>query len=209
VSDYTDFALDFPDRCRKLLVEFTDAASEKNCEVTLLLMATMAGFVVPYERLSYGTKIKQPPLDRDNYLSASNKLKTELQKPIEESQFFDQGSIRWHGDSLISAFGTPNDWPEIRRPALLSQGTTVIDVLSRLRHAFAHGNVLTKRDGEEQISHLVFVSGGTCPNGNVIPTGFLLITPSQLRAFLDKWFAFVAGLGLKHGEVLAAIDMDE
>ncbi|MFQ5546566.1 MAG: hypothetical protein ACE5FE_11345 [Acidiferrobacterales bacterium] len=204
MSNYKDFVQDFPTRCRDVVMAFSKEAQRQDREVTLLLMATTAGFVMPYERLREGEAIKQPPLDRPHFSEAAEQLKQELGKRIAESTLFQDAE--WRGGPLRSAVGTPDEWPECRNPRRLPPETLVSDVVRYLRHGLAHGNVFTRADRSNHISELIFVCGGTLRNGKEMPLKFLLLSPRELRFFLDRWFKFVGDLRLPHWAVLEVID---
>lgn len=206
MSNYRDFVQDFPTRCRDVLLAFSECAGQQDREVTLLLMATTAGFIMPYERLSEGDTIKQPTLDRSRFAQASKELKGLLAKTIRESGLFDGPQESWRGGPLQSASGMPDEWPECREPQSLSPDTLVADVVRPLRNALAHGNVFTRGNRTNQISELIFVCGGTLRNGRQIPLRFVLTSPTDLRYFLDGWFKFVGDLGLPHHIVLELVD---
>lgn len=195
MSEYRDFVHDFPKRCRDVLRAFSSEAALNDREVTLLLMATAAGFVMPLERLGEGEAILQPPLDRSQYADAMKQLKVELGKKASKSALFRRTA--WRGGPLRSAEGTPDEWPECRSPQPLSAEITVSDVVRQLRNGLAHGNVFSRPDKDRQIAELVFVRGGTYrKSGNAIPLKYLVVSPRELRQFLNRWFAFVASLRL-------------
>ncbi len=194
MSNYKDFIKDFPCRCNDVLGKFFDPAEKNDREVTLLLMATATGFIMPYERLSEGRKIKQPPLDRNRFVEASKKLNTLLTETIAQSMLFEGLENSWYGGPLESAEGTPDTWPEYQTRSLLSPKTSVSDAVSYVRHGLAHGNVFTCPGSDGQISELIFLCGGTLPNGKKIPLKFVAMSPVALRQFLDNWFKFVSGL---------------
>jgi len=206
MSSYRDFVEDFPRRCRDVLSLFSAEARLQDREVTLLLMATMAGFVMPLERLSEGDSILQPILDRPLFSGAMERLRDELTKRIGQSHLF--SGARWRGGPLQSVVGTPDDWRECSVPELLGQDTTVSEAVRRLRNGLAHGNVFSRSTPDGGIAELVFVSGGTFRNGRTIPSRFLVLSPAELRQFLDRWFTFVADLHLPHHAVMEVLEQE-
>lgn len=206
MSDYRNFVQDFPKRCRDLLREFSSSAARRDREVTLLLMAAAAGFVMSYERLSEGTSIVQPPLDRPQFAKEMAELKTLLGERVGSSAQFGRLLGSWYGGPLQSAVGMPDDWPECRNPTMLAPSETVGRVVGIVRNAIAHGNVLTRAGNQGQIGHIVLVSGGTKRNGTPIPLRYVMLTPSQLHDFLLAWFDYLANLKLPPDMVTAAIE---
>jgi hypothetical protein len=168
--------------------------------VTLLLMATAAGFVISYERLTDAQGFSQPSLDRERYVSARNKLETILTEGIGESDLI-KNQESWRGGKLVSAVGLPDNWPEVRDPTKFDANVPVSHVVLGLRHALAHGNVLTRSDPNGEISQLVFVSGGD----RGIPLRYVLVSPSDLAKFLEAWFGMVQDLPLPYQEVLRIV----
>lgn len=195
MSEYQDFVHDFPRRCRDVLQAFSPKAATADREVTLLLMATAAGFVMPLERLGVGEAVLQPTLDRPRFAREMEQLKAELERVTVESPLF-RGTA-WRGGALKSAEGTPDQWPELQNPQLLAPDTTVGGVVRQLRNGLAHGNVFSRPNASRQIAALVFVSGGTLRRGGrAIPLKYLILSPRELRTFLSRWFALVAHLRL-------------
>jgi hypothetical protein len=206
MSNYRDFVQDFPKRCRDVLVEFSKSAKERDRDVTLLLMAAVAGFVMPYERLRDGTAVRQPQLDRQRFRTAAEQLRTLLGTTVGTSGLFLESEGSWCFGPLASAVGTPDDWPQLSTPESLSPEKTVSDVLMCLRNGLAHGNVFSRSQDSNEIDYLIFVSGGTRgKSGKHIPLTFLVVSPADLRAFLLKWFDFVAKLSLPRDLVLEVV----
>ena len=107
---------------------------------------------------------------------------------------------------LESVAGTPDDWSECIAPERLGQDTTVCEAVRILRNGLAHGNVFSRPTLDGGIAELVFVSGGTFRSGKTIPSRFLVLSPAELRQFLDRWFTFVAGLHLPHRVVMELLE---
>jgi hypothetical protein len=205
MSNYRDFVQDFPRRCRDVLKSFAAESEKQDRDVTLLLMAATAGFVMPYERLGEGDAIKQPTLDRPKFVEAMERLKGELAKTLDESVLFKDAN--WRGGRLRSAVGTPDDWPECQMPQALAPDTPVSEAVRYLRHSLAHGNVFSRGARPNQIDELVFVCGGTLKkNHKEIPLKFLVLSPKQLRQFLDRWFELVESLHVPHRSILEVVD---
>ncbi len=200
MSEYRDFVHDFASRCRDVLREFMEPARARDREVTLLLMAAAGGFVVSYERLHDRQSFPQPPLDRQRYAAAGEKLAGILEEQIGASCLL-RGQYSWRGSTLASATGPPDGWAELREPARFSANTPVSHVLRGLRHAVGHGNVHTRSEHGAQIAELVFVSGGT----RDIPLRYILVAPDDLAKFLHQWFTIVADLPLPYQEVLRVV----
>lgn len=200
MSEYRDFVHDFASRCQEVLQAFLQPARSRDREVTLLLMAAAGGFVMSYERLRDDQGFPQPPIDRHRYAAAGQELARILEERIAASPLL-QGQDSWRGGALVSAAGAPDGWPELRDPARFSADAPVSQVVRGLRHAVAHGNVLTRSSQGGQIAELVFVSGGI---GNV-PLRYVLVAPDDLARFLHKWFAALGDLPLAYQEVLRVV----
>jgi hypothetical protein len=78
MTSYRYFVNDIATRCRDVVAAYHESARAHDREVTLLLMATTAGFVLPYERLTVGQGFKQPSLDRARYTDAREQLQSAL-----------------------------------------------------------------------------------------------------------------------------------
>ena len=201
MSEYKDFVRDFAGRCRDVMEAYLEPARARDREVTLLLMTAASGFVISYERMRDSQGFSQPNLDRERYAGARNKLRAILDERILESRLTNSQES-WRGGFLRSADGLPDEWPELRDPAHFDPNTPVSEVVLRMRHALAHGNVLTQSGPKGDISKLVFVSGG---HGRV-PLRFALVSPDDLASFLKSWFDTIRGLPLPYQEVLRAVD---
>lgn len=188
MTNYRNFIEDFPCRCHDVVAKFTEPAVAEDREVTLVLMAVAAGFVVVYERLSEGKSVRQPSLDRPLYATASGRLQQLLAERIDQSVLFASRQDCWRGGRLTSTDGDPDSWPELASPEAFPPETRVSKVFDVIRHAIAHGNILSRPDSGGQISELIFVSGGNRWNGRSIPYEFVIVSPSNLRRFLEEWF---------------------
>lgn len=179
---YEDFVWDYPARCIDVLYKFYEHAKFEDREVTLLLMATAGGFVMPYERLKPGGK---PELDRDTNKEQIKKLKNELEKPIKNSTAFGEIINKWcYGEP-----GEQHDEENVMRVAESSKpingGWKVSVAINIVRNSIAHGNVLAIRSPEGQIQDLVFASKISSKSSYV---HLVKLTPDDLRDFLLSWF---------------------
>jgi hypothetical protein len=114
-----------------------------------------------------------------------------LNEKVADSPLFrDQSS--WSSGILKSAHGTPDDWLELQKPTALQPDAQVLDLVRGIRHALAHGNVLSQSGCDGQISQLVFVFGGD----RGIPARYIMMNPSDLHRFLDCWFNMIEHLPL-------------
>jgi len=200
MSHYREFTRDFPARCRDVLKMFRNQAQRSDREVTLLLMATSAGFVMPYERLSISKSNPQPLLDRGDLSAEIERLSNLLKETVKESDLLPDFK-EWSLGGLNSAEGMPDTWPELSDPLSVRPLTPVKDIIRPLRHSLAHGNVYTRPDARGQIQDLVFISGGVSKN----PLRYLLVSPDRLAAFMDRWFALVSSLPLTLTQVLEVV----
>jgi hypothetical protein len=215
MSNYQDLVRDLPTRCLELHNALESDGAEMKREVTLLLSVASLAFVVPYERLAEQAAdaddpaFIQPRRDPERFPEAARRLSELL-----DARF---------ADSLLSPtrepeqvqFGEcpfttsdPRDWPELLRPSRPVSEThlRVRDVLDVIRNGFAHGNILTRAEGDNQISEVVFIRGGkrVTKNERAVnpalqgvmrhPYLFLRCTPAGLRTLFRTWCAFLQGL---------------
>ena len=206
MTQYNNLVQDYPKRCADILEKLFLPATDLDREVTLLLMATAGGFMMPYERLIWGDTIKQPNINRSVYKSAMNKLSDVLGVSIKESYYFKDILSKWR-------FGKPSEPVEIEEILYAYDNSNKIDsnmkiakALKILRNSIAHGNVLSIPDTYNVIQDLIFLSGGEKRDGTIIPYKLVVLTPKELKIFLLKWFELLSELPVPQHEVLSFID---
>jgi hypothetical protein len=197
MSSYSDFlAQDFGLRCHELMKRFFPSSQEAEREVTFLLAIAAAGLIIPHERLSQ--RSDQPPLDRKRFALASDALDKLLAKRL-----IDVVQHQWKGGLLAKAEGSPDGWDELLEPANLEEQTSLSQVVTWLRNALAHGNIFTRPSAPHSIKEIVFVCGfpATHRKGKDQPLRFVLVSPDDLREFLELWFESLASLSISGYEL--------
>jgi len=197
MSSYSDFlAQDFGSRCHDLMKRFFPSSQEAGREVTFLLAIAATGLIIPHERLSQ--RPDQPPLDRQRFASTSEALNRLLAE-----RMVDVVHQQWKGGLLAKADGTPDDWDELRDPANIQEQTSLLQVVTWLRNALAHGNIFTRPPAPSPIKEIVFVCGypTTHRKTKEQPLRFVLASPDDLRAFLECWFERLASLSISGYEL--------
>ena len=197
MSSYSDFlAQDFGSRCHDLMKRFFPSSQEAEREVTFLLAIAAAGLIIPHERLSQ--RSDQPPLDRQRFASASEALDRLLAERL-----VDVVRRQWKGGLLAKADGAPDDWDELRDPANMEEQTSLLQVVTWLRNALAHGNIFTRPPAPSSIKEIVFVCGypATHRKAKDQPLRFVLASPDDLREFLECWFERLASLSISGYEL--------
>ena len=199
---YKNFVYDYPERCIDVLNKYYDHAMTGDREVTLLLMATAGGFLMPYERLSEGKSIKQPTMDRPEYRLQMNTLEDEFRKKIKNSSVFRNILCKWR----FNKPGRKHNIDSIKRAAVNANLIPIEEKVSTpiqiIRHSIAHGNVDAIESPSGQIQNLVFVSRDK--NRKVVSTVLVVLTPEDLKSFIIQWCEFIKGL--RQQDVLAALD---
>ncbi len=202
MSMYEDFVRDYPARCIDVLEKFYEQAIVEDREVTLLLMATAGGFVMPYERLregqpnsTEGQSIEQPELDRVTHKEKMKRLKDELNRSIKNSTILGDTISKWR-------YGVPGEKHDIDNVLSIAESAKPIHkekfvstAIKIIRHSIAHGNVLVIRSPRGQIQDLVFVSRDG--NKDVISVHLIVLTPGELREFLLHWFKLLERISQK------------
>jgi hypothetical protein len=190
VTAYKNFVSDFPERCRELLDRFDAGSRLARREVTLLLCVATSAIAVPYERLRPRSKKWEHPFrDRERYVDAARKFKEILNSPFLGSHLWPTPVESWCHGQLRSIDGDPDAWPELLAPVALSTETMVDTVVRHLRNALSHGNIFTRRQPE--IDRLVLLSK---PDLNRPDYDYLIVSPSDLRAFLANWVSVLTEL---------------
>ena len=196
MTQYLNFVTDFPTRCNEILSTYTEDATRKGREVTLMLAIASAGINVPYERLA---KSNHPSRNRENLTTAR-----ELLDDLSEQYFLsselcqnDQGENDQHswkyGGPLRTVEGEPRTWPELGEPDAMQQDETVGTVLRHVRNALAHGNIFTYESTTTagEIQSIIFLSK---PKMNAPQFNYLIVSPTDFHKFLRSWFRFLKHL---------------
>jgi hypothetical protein len=197
MSSYSEFlAGDFGSRCHDLMKRFFPSSQKAEREVTFLLAIAAAGLVIPHERLLQSDR--QPPLDRKQFRSAREKLDRCL-----ERRLADVVHCQWKGGLLAKADGPPDGWDELRDPANMEKKTTLLQVVTWLRHALAHGNIFTRPPHPKAIEEIVFVCGypANDQRAKEQPLRFVLASPEALKDFLERWFEMLGSLSISGYEL--------
>jgi len=187
MSNYTDFAIDFPERCGDILREGFKVASRLDREVTLLLMTAAAAFVIPFERLEPSRA--HPSRDYANFGKTSRKLARALDRPYDTSELYLEGPGSWSFGDTGSLAVDPDQWPGF--PAEPPSGTRLREMLTRLRNGLAHGNLYVRAKRQDEIDLLVFVSEVRDGDRQCTGYGYFALPPESLHALLKSWLAFL------------------
>lgn len=202
MSNYVNFIVDYPSRCRDLLSSFEPDAVDLDREVTLVLSVASTGLTIPFERLKDDDgPYERPTDDRARYQDAAEQFDALLASPFLDSAVWGEAPGSWHTGRLGSAKGTPDDWPELRTFQQITPDVEVSAIVYTLRNALAHGNIYSRPDNENRIRELVFLSGGRKGKKmQVMPYQYVQVTPGDLQTFLLLWFDFLQQIKLPPGD---------
>jgi hypothetical protein len=222
MSNYSDLIRDLPQRCRELYGATELSARSLRREITLLLSVTSLAFVVPFERLSQREqrgrtpRYIQPHNDPEEYADAHRRFQEMLDQPWTETEFVQAHHVRsvQYGTRPFTR-DDPRSWPEFYDDSTLLEDMALSarDVLEVIRHALAHGNILTR--GAAHIDEVVFIRGGRSigekersENPGLYGKDrhdyvFLRFRPIALQAFFMSWCVFLESLDLPRALPLA------
>ena len=203
MSNYRSFIQDFPQRCQRILSWAAKPAMNSDSEVTLMLMAASAGFLMPYERLKPGGKYAAHA-DRDTYSDASGKLDKLRECGFVGSDLWDARMSSWGMGGLDSMDGGPDQWPALQQPPVLPPDTKCDTILTTIRHALAHANVYTRVGMKGEIREIVFICHDHSHGSQ--PLRFLRVKPRDFLLFLHSWFSFTGGLHLPQDVIVEALE---
>lgn len=119
MSNYENYVVDFPNRCKNVL-ELAELAAKEWYDVTLLLMVAATALTVPYERLKPAGNLIQPIKDRTRYEQAADHLNKLLDKWFLTSPLWNDSAKSWRsGDlDLPTIERPPDEWEQLRtRPS--------------------------------------------------------------------------------------------
>ena len=190
MSEYSSYVSDFPARCAEILEEFQFRAHTLGRGVTLLLSITSTGLIIPHERLKPGGRIPHPSGDRDRYVDAARRYEELLDKPFLSSPLWSNRDVSWWRKGRVRNIrtGGPDSWGELRNAKTVGPDVRVCTVLSILRNALAHGNVITQG---RRIRDIVLLAVDEGPAFR-----FISVSPSDLRKFMMNFFGFLKDLDL-------------
>ncbi|WP_419938666.1 hypothetical protein [Candidatus Palauibacter sp.] len=188
MSAYSSYVRDFPFRCGEILEEFRLPALRRGRDVTLLLSISTAALIIPYERLGTPNATSHPLRDRDRYPKAARQYEELLDKPFLSSPLWGREEVStWRKGSVQDVrSGGPDTWPELRDARSMPSDVPVSAVLSILRNALAHGNVLTEGGVIRNIV-LLAREGRTA-------FGFISVSPHDFRKFMMDYIGFLKDL---------------
>ena len=186
MSDYTNFAKFFPQRCSDLL-ELYRLANVTDREVTLLLTVASAGITIPKERLE-NKNYPYPFDDNHRYQDARDRLYELLEQNFQGSVLLPKNCKSWCFGPLAKVNGDPDNWAELQNPSSMPPKHSVKKVIKHIRNSLAHGSIHTYGD---PISKIIFVAS-VKPRGSDF--NYLLVSPEDFLAFLKQWFKFLGTL---------------
>lgn len=138
MTAYSNFIQDFPARCRDILNSYEQDATQRDREVSLLIMVATSAFIIPYERLNSSDK-EHIADDRDskaikelNKFLGGNFTSWQTGNTWSMIEELDGQVIRTSGlDALLQ--------PDKRHP--IPSDKPVSFILAIIRNALAHGNI--------------------------------------------------------------------
>jgi|GEM_PF-3918272 len=195
MSAYQNWFTTFPSRQSEI---FSFLKRAKNGEVwraknvTILLMISGSGFVVPLERLD---ESRATDLGQEN-LNEARRIRREmgLDTPSFIRSVYVKDASAWKMGHLKSIAGEPDNWPIVKNQKALAPSFSVQHVLCDvMRNALAHGTVwATPALPNLLITDLLFVSRR---NRHTPDEGFDFVSVSipEFEAFLSTWLSQLEG----------------
>ena len=192
MSAYDNFVQDFPSRILKLYKLHLDSASLARLDVTFLLSLTSTAIAIPFERLRDPNRCRypHPSHDRQRFIEAAKRFDELCSKNLRECELWDPTFNEWRYGKLQTINGEPESWEELRSSNPIGSDLHAETVITHLRHSLAHGNLYTR--GEEVIEEIIMLTG-EAKKGFY----FLVVTPGNLRQFLQKWVTWLQTLPMQ------------
>ena len=163
-------------------------------------MTATTVFVIPKERLE--TRHPSEDHKRPENLELSKKLETLSGKAFVNSDFFPKNGKDW-------SFGKVDrdSYQDIQNKYLTAEvlnGTQpVSQIMSLIRNALAHGNILTDNG---TIEKLVFTSERKDKTKEIVGYQFLVVPVRDFRDFLVLWLKFLAKERVECGAALRLLE---
>ena len=185
MTAYTNFTGDFPARCVAVLDAASDIAKGQEREVTLLLMAASASFIVSFERLKPDTREGGHPFgDNKKFSVAAESLSQLMKSEFIGSELCPGMSHSWRSAKNIkSVRGGPEQWLQSAKLEPVTQQRPVASILKLLRNALAHGSLYTTGD---PIKELIFVQ-----RQNKADFEILIVGQENFEFFIRAWILFL------------------
>lgn len=197
MSDYQDFAREFPARCAEILNEFHFDAQASGREVTLLLSTSASMICLIADRIGLTAtderKIRKVP-------TGAKAETTERWKRLEDS-FSLLAHKTWSAEVVAGVGYCPAEFTSKRRLpdewnwSQLPETKSIRDCYSLLRNAFAHGNIWTAAGSTKHITTLVFASKLDAEDGAEKPVEGFRMSPETLRVLMVWWIETVCEAG--------------
>jgi hypothetical protein len=193
MSNYKNFIWDFSDRCNDILNDIEKRQFFRDREVTSMIAIASAGLLVPYERLKGKN---HPSRDREKFEAAALKI-DELTKNDFITSLLDGNPGTWRYNELENELGDVDSWVQHSAPIAcmdeivpdrkkLKERKKSKYILGCIRNSLAHGNIFTL--GENKIEEIVLISKIYYERSEL---SVLIVSPSDFRRFLNKWFSFI------------------
>jgi hypothetical protein len=188
VTAYTNFTSDFPKRCLDILDMALPMALEKERDITLLLMAASAGFLVPFERL----KSSHPFRFNEQETRTISRLSELKQRAFVGSVLCPDTSHSWELAEYVSSVeGDLEGWLPSVNLELFGGGRKVEATLDLIRNALAHGNIHTIGSPIQNLIFVTEIRGVRKRKGQPVEYDVLRVSQIDFNRFVRNWINFL------------------
>jgi len=184
MTAYRNFSVQFPERIKELDQDFKALATERDLQVTYLMMKASSCFLLPFERLAGTSGASSAEIPCQQKI----RRHLDLDKPFAKSSYFDEEG-RWAKGDVDNFSSGPEGWVGKELWVLPVTAVASCKVLGALRHSLAHSNFFF--GGEEQIEDIYFGSKRENKESTEKYTVYRCSIVS-LNYLLDSWIENVA-----------------
>jgi hypothetical protein len=191
MANYKNFIQDFPIRCEKILTAYRDCACKNGREVTHMLSIASAAITIPFARLR---EREHPSQDKKKCQQAASKFANLCDKYFLSSSLWGKSTKSWKY-GLVKKDDIEREkeyW--IANASSLSNDTKVLEVLSVIRNALAHGSIFTLPNNDDQIENIILFSKEKICEKLTGNFNLLMVSVEDFNEFLVKWIDFLKTL---------------
>ena len=191
MSNYRNFIQDFPIRCEKILKDYKDCACMKGREVTHMFAIASAAITIPFARLR---EKEHPSRDKKNCQQAASKFANLCDKYFLSSSLWGTSTKSWKS-GLLKKDDIERDkeyW--ITNALSLRDDIKVLEVLSIIRNALAHGSIYTLHNNDDQIENIILLSKEKIGEKFTGDFNLLMVSVEDFNELLVKWIDFLKNI---------------
>jgi len=189
--NYNNFIQDFPNRCEGILKDYKDRACKNGREVTHMFAIASAAITIPFARL---IEKEHPSQDKKKCQQAASKFANLCDKYFLSSSLWGTSTKSWKYGLVKKDDIERKKEYWITNASSLSDDTKVLEVLSIIRNALAHGSIFTLPNNDDQIENIILFSKEKIRGKYSGNFNLLTVSVKDFNELLLNWINFLKNL---------------